>query len=117
MSRPHSRLGVVWQLFQISPFRFFLTVGMLLTVPALTWAETGFEGTVRDPSGAAVGGAVIRARAVVTGKTTEVTADADGRFRLTGLAPGAYWIEVVETSFEDYRSDITLLEEGQLGKL
>ena len=113
MSRPHARHGVVWRLFQISAFRFFLTVGMLLTVPGLTWAETGFRGTVRDPSGAAVAGAVIRARAVVTGITTSVTADADGRFRLTGLAPGAYWIEVVGTSFEDYRSDVTLLEEGE----
>ncbi len=114
MSSPHSRSGVVRWCAPRRTSRLFLTVGVLLAGSGLTWAETGFEGTVQDPSGAAVSGAVVRARAVVTGKTTQATANAEGQYTLGDLSPGAYRIEVVETSFEAYRSEILLLQADEM---
>lgn len=87
-----------------------LISAILLAAPQPGSAETGFEGRVRDPSGGAVAGAVVRAYSVVTGQQHETTTNSEGRYELFGLPPGAYRLEIADTDFADYRSDVILVE-------
>ena len=57
------------------------------------------SGTVVDPSGAAVWGAVIIASNTATGHSATVQADADGKFQLTALRKGTYQIVVSSPGF------------------
>lgn len=114
MSSPHWRTRAFRWWAQTCASPLFLTIGVLLAAPGFSWGETGFQGTVQDPSGGAVSSAVVRAGAVITGKTVETTANSEGKYRLVNLPPGAYRVEVVETAFEDFRSDILILEGKQV---
>jgi protocatechuate 3,4-dioxygenase beta subunit len=48
------------------------------------------EGTVTDPSGAVVPGAVVEALELDTGLPRSTTSNAVGAFRIPGLTPGNY---------------------------
>jgi len=78
----------------------------LLLVAALgQLAEAAQEiaGTLTDPQDKAVAGAVIR----VAGRQTR--SGADGRYRITGLAPGNYEISYYAAGFQPVQRSNTLL--------
>ena len=63
-----------------------LAIALLLLVPALALAQsqanTGvIEGTVSDPTGAAIPGATVAVKNTATNFERTLTTDADGRFR------------------------------------
>lgn len=56
------------------------------------------EGTAADQAGGALEGAMVMLRGASSGKTRRGYANADGHFRLAGLAPGDYEIQVLSHS-------------------
>src|SRR5256885_9200493 len=72
-----------------------LSVIMLLLASS-TWAQfTGnIQGTVSDPSGAAVAQAKVTLINVATQVSATTTTDASGSYRFLSLAPGSYKITV-----------------------
>ena len=65
--------------------------------------SAGITGTVSDPSGAVIPGAVVVLRNAGDGSQRTATAGADGGFSFVGLPNGKYDIEVSFAGFATYR--------------
>jgi len=80
-----------------------LTVFLLLSAP-LAWAQTAGEGTlqgtVTDPSGAAIPNATVTATDVATGIATSRSTTSDGYFSIAPLPVGNYTVAVTAKGFE-----------------
>ncbi len=55
---------------------------------------------MKDPAGAAVGGAMISAKNAATGQTVEIVTDERGRFSLDGLAAGSWDLSAEKNGFQ-----------------
>ena len=100
-----------------SPFPssfFFPTLRVVLATFLLAIAWEGafaqidraeLEGTVKDPSGAAVAGASVKILAVDTDLTQEQRTNSNGYYRFPGLAVGRYTITVASTGFKTRVTD------------
>jgi hypothetical protein len=66
------------------------------------------EGTVVDPSGAAVPKAEVSIHNAVTGYNQTTASGPDGSFRLTNLPPNPYRLEVKAAGFSDYFQDVDI---------
>ena len=101
----------------------FLTMFLLIFTAAAAFGQQGsstITGTIADPSGANVAGAVVVATATETGATRSVTSQASGTFRLDALRPGNYILKVEFTGFKTLEmKDINLFssETRDVGKL
>ena len=89
------------------------SVRLLATVLLLagsTWAQfTGnIQGTVSDPSSAAVAQAKVDLVNVVTKVSATTTTDASGDYRFLSLAPGSYKITVEAAGFAKAETTVTL---------
>lgn len=82
----------------------------LMTFRPAFGQPVALEGTVTDPSGAAV----VTARIMVTapGTLRETVTDANGRFVLPGLAPGTYVVVVRAPGFSE-RTETATLASGE----
>ena len=81
----------------------FLAAAVLLAaLPAA--AQTTLFGTVTDTDGATLPGATV----YLSGTTRGVVADDDGRFRLTGVTPGAYRLVASLVGFTAGTQDIRI---------
>jgi len=89
---------------------------LLLLASTAVWAQfTGsIQGSVADPSNAAVAGAKITLVNSATGVTSSTVSDASGNYRFVSLAPGAYHVTVEATGFSKSVADVTLLTEQNL---
>ncbi len=63
-------------------------------------AASTISGVVRDSSGGAIPGAIVRVIHEVTGITVETMSDAQGSYRVAALSPGQYRIETTLSGFE-----------------
>jgi hypothetical protein len=73
----------------------------LFTAPALGQTYRGtILGTVYDPNGAVVAGAVVTAKNTETGVTRTATADEDGNFTIPELQVGTYELSVQREGFQ-----------------
>ena len=86
---------------------------LFLILAAAGFAQIGgkgaIEGTVVDPTGAVVSGAVVTAKNVGTGVATTRTTTSSGYFVLSPLDPGGYTVTVAATGFEGFiQEHITL---------
>lgn len=97
----HAKVLVSWS----TPIRVLITL-LVLTGPA--WAQfTGnVQGTVEDPSGAAVAQAKVALVNVATQLSATTTTDASGGYRFLSLAPGSYKITVEAAGFA--RAEVTV---------
>src|SRR3989440_9592006 len=86
-----------------------LSVIMLLLAGS-TWAQfTGnIQGTVADPSGAAVAQAKVTLENIETHISATTTTDASGGYRFLSLAPGPYKISAEAAGFSTARTTVTL---------
>ena len=89
------------------------SIRLLATVLLLagsTWAQfTGnIQGTVSDPSSAAVAQAKVDLLNVVTKVSATTTTDASGDYRFLSLAPGSYKITVEAAGFAKAETTVTL---------
>jgi len=87
---------------------------VLLLTPGLVVAQVGgtgsIEGTVTDPSGAAVVGAAVTATNVLTGAETARKTTDSGFFVLPLLPAGEYSVTVKATGFQTYTQPRVIVE-------
>jgi Carboxypeptidase regulatory-like domain len=83
----------------------------LLAAPlfAQSLGNTGtIEGTVVDPSGAAVASAAVMLHNAVTGYTQSTTSSTTGTFRLGNLPPNRYHVEVNVPGFSEFSQEVEI---------
>ena len=71
------------------------------------------SGTVKDPSGAVVNGASVRATSAATAAARTTTTDTEGHFLLSTIQPGEYTVQVNATGFAAATVDKVKVEVGQ----
>ncbi len=83
---------------------------IILLLADSTWAQfTGnIQGTVADPSGAAVAQAKVTLINVATQVSATTNTDASGSYRFLSLAPGSYKITVEAAGFAKAEATVTL---------
>lgn len=88
-------------------FRLLVTV---LLLAGSAWGQyTGnIQGSVTDPSGAAVANAKVTLENLSTHITSSTTTDAEGGYRFLSLAPGSYQISVEATGFSTAHTTVML---------
>src|SRR5258708_8626973 len=81
---------------------------LVLAVP--TWAQftANIQGTVTDPSGAAVGQAKVTIENAETHISATTTTNAEGVYRFLSLAPGSYKISVEAAGFSTANATVSL---------
>ena len=82
-----------------------VTAGVNASLPAAP-ATGSIAGLVTGPGAAAVPGACVEAYQIPGGLVGMTTADARGRYRVTGLTPGRYKIEFGDPSCSDSPADL-----------
>ena len=91
--------------------RLLSVLALLLTpaAPAQTGGGATLVGTIKDATGAVVGGAKVTVTNVATAFVTEITTGSEGNYYVPYLAPGEYRMKVVAPGFKEFvRSGITL---------
>ena len=88
---------------------FFVILGVFQVV-AIAAAQVGnsgsIEGTVKDPSGAAVANATVEIKDSVSGYSRSTTTNADGAFRFTNVPFNPYHMTVNATSFAVFAQEV-----------
>lgn len=88
-------------------FNLFILLGFLcLVVSIQAQTVTGtFSGSITDTQGATVAGAEVRLNQKSRNLQKHAMSDKEGRFRLTGLEPGEYQVEVSCSGFASYKPE------------
>ena len=77
------------------------------SVAAQTASTSGITGTVLDPRGAPLPGANIVVRNGATGNVAQrLNSDSQGKYSVTGLAPGKYTVQVDASRSEEHTSEL-----------
>lgn len=96
--------------------RLFAFLSLML--PAFAQAPTGqITGSVTDPSGAIISGALVTATNVATNVRRETSSNEDGIFTLTALPPGVYTLQVEYKGFPKQVREGIELQVGQVAKI
>ena len=74
-------------------------VCLSFSVSAVAQTTSTIEGTVKDPQGAVIAGAQLKASSPSLATERTTTSDQDGFYRLTALPPGTYTVSVSQTGF------------------
>jgi hypothetical protein len=78
-----------------------LAITFSLSTVLLAQIDTGsIVGVVRDPSGAAIAGAMVTLRNAATGVARVATTNENGGYQFAALIPGVYSVQASATSFE-----------------
>jgi hypothetical protein len=78
-----------------------LAITFSLSTVLLAQIDTGsIVGVVRDPSGAAIAGAMVTLRNTATGVARVATTNENGGYQFAALIPGVYSVQASATSFE-----------------
>ncbi len=80
---------------------FYSFIAALLSCAAL-WgqATTSLRGTVSDPQGAVIAGAVVTLTDAATGSIRKQTSDASGAYQFLQITPGSYQVKIEKEGFE-----------------
>src|SRR5262245_13597962 len=90
---------------------------LLLAVPSFAQSKNGgVKGTVVDPTGAVIPGAIVSARDAA-GKTRSATADGTGNYALNGLPSGSYAITGSAKGFAKFQKPGFQVEPGKIVNL
>jgi hypothetical protein len=87
----------------------FLILGLSLlfaAVPGQAQSSGSIEGVVKDPSGAAIVGAVVEVSYPVSGFHRETATGSAGEFRFTNMPFNPYHLTVTVAGFEAYTQDV-----------
>ena len=108
--------------FRIRLSSWALAVALVCTIavvapqgPIMAQETTGgIQGTVKDPSGAAVARATVTVTTPTLVGSKVTTADAAGYYHFSNLPPGTYAIKVESPGFETLKRDGVVIEVGHL---
>jgi hypothetical protein len=95
-----------------TPFLLVLLITTTLTAVAQI-DRAVLEGTISDPTGAALVGASVKTLAVDTGLTEEQRTNSRGYYRFPGLAVGRYTVTVTNDGFKTKVVEDVVLRVGQ----
>jgi Carboxypeptidase regulatory-like domain len=99
--------------FEIRRILSLAFVSASLTAAAFAQSATGtLEGTVTDPSGAAISGAHLHVTAETTGVTRDVTTNGSGLYSVTNLSAGRYSVKTSATGFASKSENDVVLSVG-----
>ncbi|MDE3179686.1 MAG: TonB-dependent receptor [Acidobacteriota bacterium] len=88
-------------------------LGMLWSLPAYAQFRAGIQGTVTDPTGAAIQGASVTVINNETNISRATVTSASGVYAIDGLTPGNYSIKVEKTGFKvKVLSNVIVASEG-----
>ncbi len=95
---------------------FLSSLAILLILPLAFSQETtaGFQGVVKDPSGAVVAGATLEISSPALIGTRKTTTDTGGNYRFAALPPGDYTLSVTATGFRTHKQTGIELAVGRL---
>ncbi len=109
-----SRLRSVFNLLPVAIIVWIAVVLALMARPVFAQVDrAALEGTVTDPSGAAIVGASVKAQAVETDLAQEVHTNANGYYRIPGLAVGRYVVTITDAGFKTKVVEDVTLQVGQ----
>jgi hypothetical protein len=94
-------------LFVAAKAFFSFLLGLLLTATPVfgQGVETGtISGTVKDATGAVIGGATVTVKSLATGVERTATTGSIGQYQVVGLTPANYQITITSEKFETYRT-------------
>jgi outer membrane receptor protein involved in Fe transport len=103
--------------FQTSKSLILLTLLVMLWFACAAVAQettAGFQGTVKDPTGAVVGNATLEVSSPALIGTRKVSTDEAGNYRFAALPPGRYILTVTATGFRTYKQAGIDLTAGRL---
>jgi hypothetical protein len=88
----------------VLPAAILCLLALFATLPVLaqTGGEAGIQGTVTDPTGAAIPNATVTATNVATGVAISRQTSGDGLYTISPILPGTYSVHVVSSGFSDY---------------
>jgi hypothetical protein len=96
-----------------------VAIGVLVVIWFLaagaTWAQEAaatLSGTIKSGSGVAVVGAKVSLKNAATGEMQETQTDAEGRYKVSGLAAGDYEVAVSGVGFAAQTSKVTIAAGG-----
>src|SRR5579862_10057621 len=94
-------------------------IALVMSSAILFSQETtgGLQGTVKDASGAVVGGAHVVVRGTTLAGEKALDSESTGYYRFANLPPGTYSIEVSAKGFKTVKRDGIALETGRLPTL
>ena len=90
---------------------------IVLSTAAVCLAQSDtarLQGTVTDPSGAAINGGIVNVTSTETGRLTSVTTNELGYYSATALPPGNYKVEISQKGFKKVSRTLEL-QVAQLG--
>ena len=90
---------------------FGLSTGFLFNPTATAQATVGsgsIQGTISDPSGAAISGAKITITNKATGLVTRLTSNTTGAYTSGTIVPGEYTVKVEATGFKSSEQGVTV---------
>lgn len=80
-----------------------------LILPIAAQTESArIQGTVVDPSGAALAGANVTVTELATSRTVNVQTNEEGAYTFLSLSPGRYRIEIAQPNFKTSQQEFTL---------
>ena len=102
MSRDRNYFSLIFLSLMFFLFQFSASVATAQTTTST------IEGTVTDPNGAVIAGAIVKASGTTLAIERSATTDADGTYRLIALPAGTYTLTVSQTGFSAFTSTIEL---------
>ncbi len=98
--------------------RLVLGILIVLTFCVAGWAQTGsITGTVKDPSGAAVQGAMVVVTSPDKGINREMQTNSTGDYNQSGLTPGTYDIIVTAPGFKKFQAKAVKLDVAEKARV
>src|SRR5581483_10389861 len=104
--------GVVAMSAKRAVCRLFIFLSLTAAAPFSGYSQSNtlLRGTVTDPQGAVIAGAVVTLSSAATGFNRSVNTDPRGEYQFVQLAPGTYQIVVDMVGFAELtRTDVQLL--------
>src|SRR5215471_12607344 len=98
-------------------FALIVTLIALVTSSVVLFAQEttgGLQGTVKDASGAVVGGAHVVVKGTTLGGEKALDSESTGYYRFANLPPGIYSIEVSAKGFKTVKREGLAIEVGHL---